>query len=127
MSKRNKIIYWVATVWLSLAMLASAVQQIFNIGGFVEIMAKLEYPTYFATILGIWKVLGVVAILLPRFTLVKEWAYAGFFFVTSGAVLSHVAMNESFAEIMPGVLLMLMTIASWYFRPANRKLIIIEK
>lgn len=127
MTKRNKIIYWIATVWLSLAMLASAVQQIFNIGGFVEIMAKLEYPAYFATILGIWKVLGVAAILLPRFALVKEWAYAGFFFVTTGAVFSHVAMNESFAEIMPGLLLMLMTIASWYFRPANRKLIINEK
>ena len=124
MSKRNKIIYWIATVWLALAMIASAVQQIFNIGGFVEIMERLQYPAYFAIILGIWKIAGVITILLPKLTLVKEWAYAGFFFVTSGAIFSHFAMNESIIEILPALVLLLMTILSWYFRPANRKLII---
>jgi len=81
MKKGNKIIYWIATVWLAAAMVASGIQQIFTIGGFVEIMKRLEYPTYFSLILGIWKLLGVTALLVPRLPLLKEWAYAGFFFV----------------------------------------------
>lgn len=127
MSKRNKIIYWIATVWLALAMIASAVQQIFNIGGFVEIMERLQYPAYFAIILGIWKITGVIVILLPKLALVKEWAYAGFFFAMSGAILSHLAMSESIMDILPALVLLLMTILSWYFRPADRKLKIERK
>ena len=73
-------------------MLASAVQQIFNIGGFVEIMESLQYPGYFAVILGVWKMAGVMVILLPKLALVKEWAYAGFFLVMSGATISHIEM-----------------------------------
>ena len=127
MSKRNKIIYWGATVWLASAMIASAVQQIFNIGGFVEIMERLKYPAYFAVILGIWKISGVTVILLPKLTLVKEWAYAGFFFVTSGAIFSHLVKSDSIMEIIPALALLVMTILSWYFRPADRKLKIERK
>lgn len=123
MTKRNKIIYWIATIWLALAMTASAIQQIFNIGGFVEIMERLDYPSYFAAIIGTWKIAGVIALLIPKFPLVKEWAYAGFFFVMSGAIFSHMAMNEPFTEIVPGLVLLSMTIISWKFRPEDRKVI----
>jgi len=123
-NKMKKLLYWIATVWLALAMIASAVQQIFNIGGFVEIMERLQYPAYFAIILGIWKIAGVIVILLPKLALVKEWAYAGFFFVMSGAIFSHLAMSESILEILPALVLLLMTILSWYFRPEHRKLIV---
>ena len=85
MTKRNKIIYWTATIWLAVAMLASGLQQIFHTKSFVDIIVPLGYPIYFLTILGIWKLLGVVALLIPRFPLLKEWAYAGFFFAMFGA------------------------------------------
>jgi uncharacterized membrane protein len=123
MIRRNKIIYWITTGFLSLGMLAGGIQQLLQIGGYVEIVVdQLGYPMYFLPILGIWKILGVIAILIPRFPLVKEWAYAGFFFAMSGAAASHMAMDQPFSEAIPSLILLIMTIASWYFRPAERKI-----
>jgi len=117
MTKRNKIIYWISTIWLALAMLASGLQQIFHTKGFVDIIVHLGYPIYFLTILGIWKILGVVALLIPKFPLLKEWVYAGFFFAMSGAVFSHIASGDSMKEIAPSLVLLILTVVSWYFRP----------
>ncbi|WP_276975725.1 DoxX family protein [Flavobacterium filum] len=122
MTKRNKIIYWVATVWLAVAMIASGIQQIFTIGGFVEIMERLGFPTYFSVILGVWKTAGVVAILIPKFPLLKEWVYAGFFFVMSGAIVSHLAVGDEAIELFAPTFLLTLTVVSWYFRPTDRKL-----
>jgi uncharacterized membrane protein len=122
MKKRNKIIYWIATGFLAFGMLAGGVQQLLQIGGYVEIFTQLGYPLYLMSILGFWKILGVVAILVPKFPVVKEWAYAGFFFAMSGAAASHIVANQSFNEVIPSLVLLTMTVASWYFRPANRKI-----
>ena len=122
MTKRNKIIYWISTIWLALAMLASGLQQIFQTKGFVDIIVHLGYPLYFMYILGVWKMLGVIAILIPKFSLLKEWAYAGFFFAMSGAVFSHIASGDSMNEIFPSLVLLILTLVSWYFRPADRKI-----
>jgi uncharacterized membrane protein len=123
MTRRNKIIYWITTGFLSLGMLAGGIQQLLQIGGYVEIVVdQLGYPMYFLPILGIWKILGVLAILIPKFPLIKEWAYAGFFFAMSGAAASHMAMDQPFSEAIPSLILLIMTIASWYFRPAERKI-----
>ena len=94
MTKRNKIIYWIATLWLALGMVATGAVQLFKMKagqGGVDMITHLGYPVYFLTILGVWKILGVVAVLIPKFPLLKEWAYAGFFFVMSGAIFSHIA------------------------------------
>lgn len=124
MSKRNKIIYWVSTIFLSLGMLAGGIQQMLQIGGYNKIVTRLGYPLYMLSILGIWKILGVTAILLPKFPLVKEWAYAGFFFVMSGAAISHLVMKEPFVEVVPSLILLTAIILSWYFRPKDRKVVL---
>ncbi|AWK06046.1 DoxX-like family protein [Flavobacterium crocinum] len=121
MSKRNKIIYWIATLWLALGMVSTGIVQLMQIKEETEMMNHLGYPLYFLTLLGVWKLLGVIAILIPRFGLLKEWAYAGFFFVMSGAVVSHLAVGDSAKELFGPVLLIALTIISWYYRPANRK------
>ena len=121
MSKKNKIIYWVSTIFLSIGMLAGGIQQMLQIGGYNEIVTKLGYPLYMLSILGVWKILGVVAILLPKRPLLKEWAYAGFFFVMTGAAISHIVMKEPFVEVVPSLTLLIAIIVSWYFRPADRK------
>lgn len=121
MTKTKKIIYWIATVWLSLGMLSSAIVQLMRVPEAVESVAGLGYPPYLLTILGVWKILGVVAILIPGFPLLKEWAYAGFFFVASGAFLSHVTMGDPVNKIFPSMLLLLLTVVSWYSRPASRR------
>ncbi|HWK58280.1 MAG TPA: DoxX family protein [Parapedobacter sp.] len=121
-TRLNKIIYWVATLFLSSGMLAGGAQQMLQIGGYNEIVTRLGYPLYMLSIIGIWKILGVVAILLPGFPLVKEWAYAGFFFVMTGAAISHILMKEPFVEVVPSLTLLAAIIISWYFRPASRKM-----
>ncbi|MCE7072475.1 DoxX family protein [Dyadobacter sp. CY327] len=122
MTKRNKIIYWIATVWLSLGMVSSGAVQIIKLKEEVDMMTHLGYPVYFLTIIGVWKMLGVVVVLLPRLPLVKEWAYAGFFFTMSGAVFSHMAAGDGAKEFFGPILLIVLTVVSWYFRPASRKL-----
>jgi len=131
MKKRDKIIYWIATLWLSLGMLSTGIVQLFKIKGdgpgSVDSMTQLGYPVYFVTILGICKILGVVALLVPKFPLLKEWAYAGFFFMMSGAVFTHIAADNSMGEMFPSLLLLILTVVSWYFRPADRKLILVNQ
>jgi len=126
MTKRNKIIYWISTIWLALGMLATGAVQLFKgkagQGG-VDMITHLGYPVYLLTILGIWKILGVVALLIPKFPLLKEWAYAGFFFVMSGAVFSHIASGDPANELFPSLLLLILAVVSWYFRPPDRKTI----
>lgn len=126
MTKRNKIIYWIATIWLSLGMVATGAVQLFKgkagQGG-LDMITHLGYPVYVLTLLGIWKILGVVAVLVPKFALLKEWAYAGFFFVMSGAIFSHLSIGDSVNEIFPSLLLLILTIISWYFRPTSGKII----
>ncbi|UOE49411.1 DoxX family protein [Mucilaginibacter sp. SMC90] len=128
--KRNKIIYWIATLWLALGMLSTGAVQLLKMksgAGGADSVAHLGYPGYFLTILGIWKVLGVIAVLTPKFPVVKEWAYAGFFFAMSGAIFSHLAAGSAVNEIFPAMLLLLLTIISWYFRPADRKIVLVNQ
>jgi hypothetical protein len=121
MKKRNKIIYWISTIWLALGMLSTAIVQLLKVKEEIDLITRLGYPIYFLTLLGIWKILGVVAVLVPKFPLLKEWTYAGFFFAMSGAIFSHLALGR-INEIFPALLLLILTVVSWYFRPADRKI-----
>ncbi len=124
MTKKHKIIYWVATIWLSLGMVSTGIAQLINLAEVIEeTSVKLGYPIYFLTIIGIWKILGVITLLIPKFPLIKEWAYAGFFFLMSGAIVSHLAVNDSLSELFGPCLLIVLIITSWYFRPDSKKLI----
>jgi len=123
MTKRDKIIYWIATIWLALGMLSTGIVQLLKVEEEVANMTRLGYPGYLLTILGVWKILGVVVLLIPKFPLLKEWAYAGFFFAMSGAVLSHLASGDGAKEFFGPVLLLILTMVSWYFRPADKKVI----
>ena len=123
MSKRNKIIYWVSTIWLALGMVSTGIVQLSKMDEEVEMFTRLGYPRYLLTILGIWKLLGVVAVLIPKFPLIKEWAYAGFFFMMSGAVLSHLINGDEAVTLFGPTLLLILAGVSWYFRPAGRRLI----
>ena len=123
MTKRNRIIYWIATVWLSLGMASTGFVQLIKMKEEVEMMTRLGYPLYFLTIIGAWKMLGVVAVLIPKFPIVKEWAYAGFFIAMSGAVFSHLAVGDGAKELFGPILLLVLTVVSWYFRPEDRKII----
>jgi hypothetical protein len=121
MTKTKKIIYWIATLWLALGMTSTGLVQLLKHKADVDQITHLGYPVYLLTILGIWKILGVVAVLVPKFPVLKEWAYAGFFFAMSGAVISHIVSGDPVSQIFPALLLLILTLVSWYLRPASRR------
>src|SRR5256886_11900585 len=119
MTKRNKIIYWVSTLWLASGMLATGTLQLFKAKAEGALappgvygITHLGYPIYFLTILGVWKILGVLAVLIPKFPLLKEWTYAGFFFAMSGAIFSHIAVGDPVKENILALLLLILTVIS---------------
>ncbi|HEY0273399.1 MAG TPA: DoxX family protein [Chitinophaga sp.] len=114
--------YWVTTGLLSLCMLSGGLAQLFRVKTTVDGFIHLHYPPYLTSILGIWKVAGVVVLLTPRLPLVKEWAYAGFFFAMTGAVASHLFSGDSLVKALSPLVMALLTVASWYLRPASRRL-----
>jgi hypothetical protein len=122
-SKASKIIYWVATSWLALGMLSTGIVQLIQTQQEVEVITHLGYPVYFLIMIAIWKILGVAALLVPKFSLLKEWAYAGFFFAMSGAIFSHLVSANEAEDIFGPLLLLILTTVSWYFRPTDRKII----
>lgn len=125
MTKTKKIIYWIATAWLALGMVSTGLGQLVKAPagqGGADMLTHLGYPMYLLTILGIWKMLGSIAVLVPKVPLIKEWAYAGFFFVVTGAMASHLLAGDPVTKILPALLLLVLTVVSWYLRPASRKL-----
>ena len=127
MKKSNKIIYWIATIWLSLGMVSTGIVQLIQMDEEVKKMTELGYPLYFLTIIGVWKLLGVIAVLIPKYPMVKEWAYAGFFFLMTGAVFSHLAVGDNAVEYFGPTLLLILTVVSWSLRPSERKFITTSK
>ena len=130
MKKRDNIIYWIATLWLAAGMLATGVQQLMKLeleGAIsppgVYGITTLGYPVYFLTLLGIWKIVGIIILLIPRYPLLKEWAYAGFFILLTSAIFSHISVGHDAKELIPSALLLVLTVLSWYFRPPSRKML----
>ncbi|MBS1527333.1 MAG: DoxX family protein [Bacteroidetes bacterium] len=123
MEKRRLIWYWIITALLSFCILFGGLVQALQLPDVLKGFKPLGYPNYFISLIGIWKMLGVVAILLPGFKLLKEWAYAGIFFTMTGAVISHLASNDIRPQIIAPFVLAVFTVLSWYLRPASRKMI----
>jgi DoxX-like family len=121
--KSKNIAYWAVTGFLCFGMLLGGSGQLYRASFNVEGIVHLGFPLYMLTIIGLWKVLAVVAILIPKYLLLKEWAYAGLFFLLSGGVVSHFASGDGILEALPVFMFMCLTVASWYLRPAEMRLI----
>jgi uncharacterized membrane protein YphA (DoxX/SURF4 family) len=124
-SKARSIAYWIMTILVALPLGSGGIAQLAqmkeNVDGFTHV---LGYPAYFVTVLGVWKVLGVIAILVPRFPRIKEWAYAGIFFDLTGAAASWAAIGgsgEAFHIIAPLIITGFL-VASWALRPESRRI-----
>lgn len=119
--KIKTIAYWIITVLVGGNYLFAGV--LYLIGG-DEVkagMGQLGYPYYFPVILGVWKLLGGLALIVPRFPLLKEWAYAGIFFnLTSASISCAVVGMEAMHVITPLIMLVLAGL-SWWLRPAHLK------
>ncbi|MES2219774.1 MAG: DoxX family protein [Acidobacteriota bacterium] len=122
--KSRNIAYWITTILVAFPIGSGGVAQVARVpatvDGFVHI---LHYPAYFVTILGVWKVLGAIAILVPRFPRLKEWAYAGIIFDLTGAAASSAAVGVYGAygfHILAPLIIACLAVASWALRPPSR-------
>ncbi|MCQ3975224.1 MAG: DoxX family protein [Anaerolineae bacterium] len=88
---------------------------------FIGIIRHLGYPAYFMTIIGVWYMLAGVALLVPRFPRLKEWAYAGLIFNYTGAAASHLAVGDGAGMLVAPIIFTGLTVASWTLRPPARR------
>ena len=121
-TKNRRIAFWTTTGLVVLAFGFGGIADLSRAPEVLAAMAHLGYPAYFATLLGIWKVLGAAALLAPRFPRLKEWAYAGMFFDLTGAAVSHAAVGDAAAKVVVPLLLLGLLMTSWALRPSERRL-----
>jgi len=124
--KAKSIIYWTTTILVAMPIGSGGISQIFQYRANPHgVVPELGYPLYFFAILGFWKFLGAIAILVPRFPLLKEWAYAGIFFDLTGAAASCIAVGVYGAygfHVIAPLIITGFTVASWALRPDSRKI-----
>jgi len=115
----KSIAYWVTTGLFSVALAAGGLADL--TGGLDEAMHHLGYPASVARILGVWKLLGVAALLAPGLPRLKEWAYAGFFFNLTGAFAAHQFAGDALADSVAPLVLLAVAAASYLLRPESRR------
>ena len=120
--KIKNIAYWSTTILGPASFVIGGVLHLMQTEQVVSTMNHLGYPAYFASLLGMWKLLGAIAIVLPGLPRLKEWAYAGFFFDLTAAAVSRAAVGDSVADIVAPLVFLALVVASWALRPASRSL-----
>ena len=113
--------YWLATVLVVAELGLGGAWDIARLPSVRDLVTQLGYPSYFLVLLGTWKVLGAVALLVPRRPLLKEWAYAGAFFTYTGAIVSHLSTGYALGELWLLAVLTALTVLSWALRPPSRR------
>ena len=123
------VTYWVVTVLIALETLVGGVTDLIHgrsilVAGppVADVVTHLGYPLYFVGIIGFWKVLGGIVLLVPGYPRLKEWAYAGIFFELSGAAVSWLAYEHNVGEAVVPMVLALLALVSWALRPQDRLL-----
>ena len=121
--KAKPIVYWTMTILVAFFMTGGVAQILQYRANPHGVVPELGYPMYFFAILGVWKVLGAITILVPGFPRLKEWAYAGIFFDLTGAAASCAAVGGYGAygfHVIAPLILTGFTLASWALRPQSR-------
>ncbi|MEG9438649.1 DoxX family protein [Edaphobacter sp. HDX4] len=112
----RKNVYRMTTGIVALALLAGGIADAIHIRPVAEAIKRIGYPVYLLTILGCWKILGATALVWPGLPRLKEWAYAGVFFLMTAAAISHAVCGEKVYVIAP-VSLAALGLISWWLRP----------
>ncbi|MFC5138656.1 DoxX family protein [Actinomycetospora rhizophila] len=115
--------YWTATAVTAFVLLSGGLADLLGADRVVAGIVALGYPAYLAAILGVWKILGAVAITVPGHPRLKEWAYAGIVFDLSGAAVSHLVSGSPLFHPVVTTTLLVVALISWTTRPASRRLV----
>jgi uncharacterized membrane protein YphA (DoxX/SURF4 family) len=125
--KMRKVAYWVTTGLTGFVFLFGGVVDAMQTPDVVKGLGHLGYPAYFATILGIWKVLGALVVLAPRLPRLKEWAYAGMIIDVTAAAASHATVGDPALNVVVPLVIAGIVMASWALRPPSRVLGVISR
>lgn len=112
--------YWIATALTAFVYLVGGTVDVMRPPFLIEEIAHLGFPAYFMVILGTWKILGGIVVLLPRMPIVKEWAYAGMTINLTGAAIAHAVVSDPPGEIATPLVILAIVATSWALRPADR-------
>jgi hypothetical protein len=118
-TKTKKVLYWTNTGFSALALAAIGAADLARVPDVMAGLAHPGYPTYFATIIGVWELLAVTAIHAPGLPRLKEWAYAGLFFVLSGAATSHAILGDPAGVVVFRLMILGTVLTSWVLQPAR--------
>ncbi len=124
--KKTKTIYWILTGLFAAFMTFTAIPDILNSEDAVKFMTRLGYPKYFTPFIGVAKISGSLAILIPGYPRIKEWAYAGLFFDLIGATYSQLSVEGFLPQISFMLLPFILGILSYkyyhkHYQPFNIK------
>jgi uncharacterized membrane protein YphA (DoxX/SURF4 family) len=115
------ICYWIATCIIVLETAVGSWWDLARIPFVCEVLHRLGYPLYLLSIIGVWKVLAVPALLAPGFARIKEWAYAGIFFIYTTAAVSHWSVGDV-SGVWGPLIFAGLVVASWALRPPSRRM-----
>ena len=121
--KAKAIGYWVCTGLMVFFMLPGGIFEVLRSPQIVKGTEELGYPLHFIVFLGVWKILGSIALVVPKFPLLKEWAYAGIFFDLTGAAVANAASGGPVWHVLSPLVILVVLYGSWALRPAGRRLV----
>ncbi len=120
--KVKNIAYWVTTIFGPTSFVVGGTLFLLQHEQPLTQLTALGLPPYMLTILGFWKLAGAVVITAPGLPLLKEWAYAGFFFHLTGAAAAHALHGDPLSAVLQPLIFLALVAASWALRPPNRKI-----
>jgi len=118
----KRVAYWVCTGLVVFFIGSGGLAYVMRVPDVVAGVVALGFPVYFIVLLGVWKVLGSIAILVPGFPLIKEWAYAGIMIDLTGAAVASMATGGAWWHAAAPLLIAVLVVASWALRPESRRL-----
>ena len=122
-NKIKNIAYWTTTILGPTSFVIGGTIALTGGDQVASALNHLGYPVYFATLLGVWKLLGAIVLTVPGLPRLKEWAYAGFVFDLTAAAFSHASVGDRGGDIFGPLLFLGLVLASWALRPASRRLV----
>jgi uncharacterized membrane protein YphA (DoxX/SURF4 family) len=118
----RRLVYAISTTLAVAAFVGPGLANLLRVDHVAHDMARLGYPSYLMSVLGTWKVLGAIAIAVPRLPRAKEWAYAGMIFDLTGAAASRAAIGDHIGAVLAPLAIAVIVVASWASRPSARVL-----
>ena len=118
----KRVAYWVCTGLVVFFIGSGGLAYVLRVPDVVAGVVALGFPVYFIVLLGVWKVLGAIAILVPGFPLIKEWAYAGIMIDLTGAAVASMATGGAWWHAVAPLTIAVLVVASWALRPESRRL-----